>query len=171
MDSNEVKLSFILDTVIEKNSVKLLQRFYFFLNLGQEFGIPFGWLVAKPLDTQVCIKAPLENFAKFIGNRMSQSFFFESFIANVPILYPLKTLENLWCSVFSSKYNVFSSKYKMETLATRHYSRAIWTLFFRFWAHVIWAPKLKICKHMRGRKIQYLCKLWQMIATVQNFHF
>ena len=51
MDSNEIKLSFILDTVIEKNSVKLLQRFYFFLNLGQEFGIPFGWLVAKPLDT------------------------------------------------------------------------------------------------------------------------
>ena len=30
-------------------------------------------------------------------------------------------------------------------LSVRHYSRGIWTLLYRFWTHVIWTPKLKIC--------------------------
>ena len=48
---------------------------------------------------------------------------------------------------------------KDSSTIIRHYSRAIWTLFDRFWVHVIWVPKLRICIHMCEREIKILCKL------------
>ena len=48
---------------------------------------------------------------------------------------------------------------KDSSTIIRHYSRAIWTSFDRFWVHVIWVPKLRICIHMCEREIKILCKL------------
>ena len=45
------------------------------------------------------------------------------------------------------------------------YSRVLWTLFYRLWAHVMWTPKLNICIHMCGRKIWIICKLWEMVTS------
>ena len=39
---------------------------------------------------------------------------------------------------------------------SRHYSRAIWTSVYRFWTHVVWAPKLKICIHVWKKNLNSL---------------
>ena len=44
------------------------------------------------------------------------------------------------------------------TFCARHYSEAIWKAICQFWVQLIWAPKLKVCKHQCGGK-KVLCKM------------
>ena len=50
----------------------------------------------------------------------------------------------------------------------RHFSQSIWTLFYQYWAHVIWMPKLKICIYLWGRIVNYDEGLQELISS---FHY
>ena len=75
--------------------------------------------------------------------------------SNILIMKRIRTRKEVITLLKISEHPTRGKKHPVNIFVPRHrlYSIAIWTSFYQFWAHVIWAPKLKICTHMCGRKI------------------
>ena len=62
----------------------------------------------------------------------------------------------LWNPPTAKAQGVLWPRAVLET----HYSRAIWILFWRIWALVIWTHRLKLCIYQCEWKILIIQKLW-----------
>ena len=71
--------------------------------------------------------------------------------------YPLSNLDSCNISQVIRKAHENSLLFRKVIFSAkpRHYYRAIWTLLYKFWAHAIWSPKLKICIHGCGQKLEF----------------
>ena len=61
---------------------------------------------------------------------------------------------------------------KTEYYIFTHYSRAILLSFYRFWPHVIWAPKLKdLYAYMWKKKVKFFVNYDKWSQQSRNFHY
>ena len=60
---------------------------------------------------------------------------------------------------------------RTTSLTSRHYSRAIWTSFYQFWVHVIWALELKILYICMKEKCKFFVNYDKWLQRSRNFHY
>ena len=80
------------------------------------------------------------------------------------------------------QYSLLSEKYcfmyitpqnatRFELTIAKHYSRAIWTSFYRFWVHVIWVPKLRFENICLEQKFKFFVNYEKWLQQYRNFHY